>query len=144
MVKHGKQEDGRFADELVDASASLVRRWDPNPRPEWVTCIPSRRNPSLVSEFAERLARKLGLAFHPVLVKTEDRRPQKEMENTVQQARNVDGSLAVSAPPVPPTPVLLVDDIVGSRWTLTVAAWMLRRNGSGTVRPLALSTLGRS
>jgi len=84
------------------------------------------------------------LPFHPVLVKTEDRRPQKEMENTVQQARNVDGSITVSAPHVPPTPVLLVDDIVGSRWTLTVAAWLLRKNGSGTVWPLALSTLGRS
>ena len=144
MVKHGKQEDGRFADELVDAGASLVRRWGPNPRPQWVTCIPSRRNPRLVPDFAERLARALGLPFRPVLVKTEDRLPQKEMENSVQQARNVDGSLGVSASRVPPTPVLLVDDIVGSRWTFTVAAWLLRKNGSGRVWPLALSTLGRS
>lgn len=144
MVKHGKQEGGRFTNELVDAGASMVNRWDPNPQPAWVTCIPSRRNPSLVPDFAERLARRLGLPFHPVLVKTENRRQQKEMENTVQQARNVDGSLAVSAPHIPPTPVLLVDDIVGSRWTLTVAAWLLRKNGSGSVWPFALSTLGRS
>ncbi|MDE0081462.1 MAG: RecQ family ATP-dependent DNA helicase [Gammaproteobacteria bacterium] len=143
MVKHGKQEDGRFAAELVDAGASLVRRWGPNPRPEWVTCIPSRRNPRLVPEYAERLARALGLPFRPVLVKTEDRLPQKEMENAVHKARNVDGSLAVSAPRAPTTPVLLVDDIVGSRWTLTVGAWLLRKNGSGRVWPLALSTLGR-
>ena len=143
MVVHGKQEDDRFADELVVACASLVRRWGPNPEPKWVTCIPSRRNPRLVPDFAERLARTLGLPFRPVLVKTEDRPAQKEMENSVQQARNVDGSLAVSAPHVPPTPVLLVDDIVGSRWTFTVAAWLLRKNGSGGVWPLALSTLGR-
>ena len=144
MVKRGKQEDRRFADELVDASASLVSRWGPNPRPTWVTCIPSRRNPNLVPDFAERLARKLELPFRPVLVKTEDRRPQKEMENTVQQARNVDDSVAVSAPHVRPTPGLLVDDIVSSRWTLTVGAWLLRKNGGGTVWPFALSTLGRS
>ena len=144
MVKHGTQEGGRVANELGDAGASMVNRWDPNPQPAWVTCIPSRRNPSLVPDFAERLARRLGLPFHPVLVKTENRRQQKEMENTVQQARNVDGSLAVSAPHIPPTPVLLVDDIVGSRWTLTVAAWLLRKNGSGSVWPFALSTLGRS
>lgn len=123
MVKRGKQTDRRFADELVAACASLVvERWDPHPMPQWVTCIPSQRNPRLVPEFAERLARVLGLPFRPVLVKTEDRHPQKEMENSVQQARNVDGSLAVSALHVPPTPVLLVDDIVGSRWTFTVAA----------------------
>ena len=144
MVKRGKQEDGRFTDDLVAACASLVRRWGPNPSPQWVTCIPSRRNPRLVPGFAVRLARELELPFHSVLVETEDRPPQKEMENSMQQARNVDGSLAVSAPRVPPTPVLLVDDVVGSRWTFTVAAWLLRKNGSGRVWPLAVSTLGRS
>ena len=144
MVKRGKQTDRRFADDLVAACAFLVvERWDPHPMPQWVTCIPSRLHPRLVPDFAERLARALGLPFRPVLVKTEDRLPQKEMENSVQQARNVDGSLAVSAPHVPPTPVLLVDDIVGSGWTLTVAAWLLRVNGSGRVWPLALSKLGR-
>ena len=144
MVKRGKQTDRRFADDLVAACAFLVvERWDPHPMPQWVTCIPSRLHPRLVPDFAERLARALGLPFRPVLVKTEDRLPQKEMENSVQQARNVDGSLAVSAPHVPPTPVLLVDDIVGSGWTLTVAAWLLRVNGSGRAWPLALSKLGR-
>ncbi len=144
MVKRGKQKDGRFADDLVDACASLFEQWGPSPRPQWVTCIPSRRNPRLVPNFAERLATALGLPFRRVLVKTEDRLPQKQMTNSVQQARNVDGSLAVSAPHVPPTPVLLVDDIVGSRWTFTVAASLLRKNGSGRVWPLALSSLGRS
>ena len=144
IVKRGKQEDERFADDLVAACGSLVRRWGPNPPPQWVTCIPSLRNPRLVPDFAQRLATALGLPFHSVLVKTEDRLPQKQMENSVQQARNVDGSLAVSAPRVSPTPVLLVDDIVGSRWTFTVAAWMLRKHGIARVWPLALSTLGRS
>ena len=143
MVRRGKQKDGRFGDDLVAACASLVRRWDPNPPPQWATCIPSRRNPHLMPDFAERLARALGLPFRPVLVKRGDRLPQKEMENSVQQARNVDGSIGVARTSIPSTPVLLVDDIVGSRWTLTVAAWLLRSNGSGRVWPLALSSLGR-
>ena len=103
-----------------------------------------RPNPRLVPDFAARPARALGLPFHSVLDKTEDRLPQKEMGNSVQRARNVDGSLAVSTPRVPPTPVLLGDDIVGSRWTFTVAAWLMRGHGGGRVRPLALSTPGRS
>ena len=143
MVRRGKQNDGRFADDLVAACVSLVERWGPQPPPRWVTCIPSYRHPRLVPDFAERLAGALGLPFRPVLVKTEDRLPQKQMENSVQQVRNVDGSLAVSVQHVPPTPVLLVDDIVGSRWTFTLAASMLRQNGSGRVWPLALSSLGR-
>ena len=56
--------------------------------------------------------------------------------------RNVDGSLAISAHGVRAGPVLLVDDIVDSRWTLTVAAWLLRCHGSGEVLPLALALAG--
>ena len=33
----------------------------------------------------------------------------------------------------------LVDDMVDSRWTLTVAAWLLRSHGSGEVWPFALA-----
>ena len=61
------------------------------------------------------------------------------MANGTQQARNVDGSLAVSRDPLPGGPVLLVDDMVDSRWRLTVAAWLLRSHGSGKVWPLALA-----
>jgi ATP-dependent DNA helicase RecQ len=39
--------------------------------------------------------------------------------------------------------VLLIDDMVDSRWTLTVSAWLLRSNGSGEVWPMALSQAGQ-
>jgi ATP-dependent DNA helicase RecQ len=32
--------------------------------------------------------------------------------------------------------------MVDSRWTLTVSAWLLRKNGSGEVWPMALSQTG--
>jgi ATP-dependent DNA helicase RecQ len=63
------------------------------------------------------------------------------MANSAQQARNVDGSLEIRGL-VPEGPVLLVDDMVDSRWTLTVAAWLLRSHGSGEVWPLALAQAG--
>ncbi|HYH45640.1 MAG TPA: phosphoribosyltransferase, partial [Thermoanaerobaculia bacterium] len=37
-------------------------------------------------------------------------------------------------------PVLLVDDVVDSRWTMTIAAALLRQAGSGPVWPVALAT----
>ena len=64
--------DGRFADELVTACASMVRGWNPQPAPTWVTCVPSLRHPDLVPDFARRLAAALDLPFHPVLEKTDD------------------------------------------------------------------------
>jgi len=95
-----------------------------------------------VPDFARRLANRLELPFHPLLQKVEDRAEQKTMANSTQQARNVDGSLAISSESIPQGPVLLVDDIVDSRWTMTVAAWLLRSAGSGKVWPLALALSG--
>ncbi len=143
LVRQGKSRDQSFADQLVEACAAMVRSWAPQPAPVWVTCVPSRRHPNLVPAFARRLAVALNLPFHSVMVKTDDRPAQKQMANSSQQARNVDGSLRINAT-VPTGPVLLVDDMVDSRWTLTVAAYLLTSNGSGPVYPLALASTANS
>ena len=142
LVRQGKYHDGRFADELVAACVKMIQAWNPQPAPTWVTSVPSLRHPDLVPNFAQRLAAALGLPFHQVLAKTDNRPEQKTMANSTQQARNIDGSLALSGQPVPRGPVLLIDDMVDSRWTLTVCAWLLRMSGSGEVWPMALSQTG--
>jgi ATP-dependent DNA helicase RecQ len=142
LVRQGKYRDRRFSDELVEACVRLVREWNPQPAPAWVTSIPSLRHPDLVPDFARRLAAALNLPFDAVLEKTDNRPEQKTMANSTQQARNIDGSLAVSAKALRTAPVLLVDDMVDSRWTLTVATWLLRSHGSGEVFPLALALTG--
>lgn len=142
LVRQGKYQDGRFADELVGACVRLVRDWAPQPAPEWVTCVPSLRHPRLVPDFAERLAAALCLPFRAVLDKTDPRPEQKTMANSTQQALNIDGSLALRGTHLPRGAVLLVDDMVDSRWTLTVSAWLLRNHGSGAVWPLALAQSG--
>jgi ATP-dependent DNA helicase RecQ len=143
-VRLGKYHDRRFGDDLVVASVELVREWKPEPAPTWVTCIPSRRHPDLVPDFARRLAAGLGLPFRAVLEKTDDREEQKTMANSVQQARNIDGSLALNISSVPAEPVLLIDDMVDSKWTMTVAAYLLTSHGSGPVYPLALASTGHA
>ena len=142
LVRQGKYQDNRFANELAGACTELVLEWNPKPSPTWVTCIPSRRNPYLVPNFAQRLAASLGLSFHVVLERTAERPQQKSMANSSQQARNVDGSLAIVSGNLPVGPVLLVDDMIDSGWTMTIAAWLLRSHGSGIVFPLALSYTG--
>lgn len=142
LVRQGKYHDGHFSDDLVVACQKLIDHWNPRPSPEWVTCLPSRRYPNLVPDFAGRLAGTLGLPFKQVFIKTEDRPEQKTMANGTQQARNVDGSLALTDETLLDGPLLLVDDVVDSRWTFTVAAWLLRSRGSGEVWPLALAHAG--
>lgn len=142
LVRQGKYHDGHFSDDLVAACVKMIQEWNPQPSPTWVTCVPSLRHPELVPNFAQRLAAALGLPFHMVIEKTDARPEQKTMANSTQQARNIDGSLALNGQPIPPGPVLLVDDMVDSRWTLTVSAWLLRKSGSGAVWPMALSQTG--
>ena len=142
LVRQGKYHDGHFSDDLVAACVKMIQEWNPQPSPTWVTCVPSLRHPALVPNFAQRLAAALGLPFHMVIAKTDARPEQKTMANSTQQARNIDGSLALNGQPIPPGPVLLVDDMVDSRWTLTVSAWLLRETGSGAVWPMALSQTG--
>ncbi len=142
LVNRGKLQDGRFSDDLVSACAALFREWRPDPSATWVAAIPSLRHPRLVPDFARRLAAALDLPFRDVLQKKGARPEQKAMENSDRQARNVLGSLAIVEGAVLTGPVLLVDDIVDSRWTFTVAAWELRRRGCGPVWPLALANTG--
>jgi ATP-dependent DNA helicase RecQ len=173
-VALGKYQTGQFSDALVTAAAELIQsKWKPEPPPQWVTAIPSRRHTELVRDFAQRLAASLGLPFVPALRQLHETQPQKEMRCSSLQLRNVlrafevaeapalvpSGAEAPAAgftgmfqrlarrvsagfgngPTLPPVPVLLVDDMVDSGWTLTLAAVLLQHHGSGPVYPFALA-----
>jgi ATP-dependent DNA helicase RecQ len=139
MVASGKYETECFADELVPACIEMIRQWNPLPAPEWVTCIPSKNHPELVPGFAQRLADALNLPFVPCILKIKDNRQQKEMENSFQQARNLDGVFSVNLEGNAHRPCFLIDDMVDSRWTFTVVSALLRQKGCEAVYPLALA-----
>jgi ATP-dependent DNA helicase, recQ family len=138
LVKQGKYQDGRFSDELVTAFVEMIQDWNPQPAPTWVTCVPSLRHPDLVPNFAQRIAQELGLSFKQLIVKTKETAEQKTMANSNLQARNLDGAFSLSHLP-PQGAVLLIDDMVDSRWTLTICAYLLKKHGSGAVFPAALA-----
>lgn len=137
MVRDGKYLSGSFPGQLVDACLEMVKEWDPRPAPQWVTCIPSISHPGLVPDFAARLAEALGIPFVPCLKKIRRNNQQKTMENSAMQAKNLDGVFAVDR--CLQGACLLVDDMVDSRWTFTVAAALLRQAGCSAVLPLALA-----
>ena len=98
----------------------IKTRWKPDPKPEWVTCVPSSNHPNLVPDFAKRLAKKMGLPFIQCINKIKKTEYQKMMQNSYQQAHNLDGAFSVEIREIRKAPVLLVDYIVDSRWTMTV------------------------
>jgi len=142
LVRKGKYVDSWFSDELAGALAEMLKSWRPEPAPTWVTCVPSLRHSALVPGLAQRVASLLGLPFYQALQRTDDRAEQKTMTNNVQQARNLDGAFCVSLESLPDGPVFLVDDMVDSRWTFTVTAWLLCAHGCPGVYPVALADAG--
>jgi len=139
IVQIGKYREGHFPDELVNAASHLIQDlWNPEPFPAWVTSIPSSRHPKLVPDFAVRLAESLGISFHPVFQRTSEAPEQKTMQNSTMQARNAVGTISID-PQIPSGAVLLVDDIIDSGWTLTMAGYLLKVNGSGPVYPFTLA-----
>jgi len=128
----------QYDDDLVTAAVDNIETWDPTPAPEWVTAIPTRENSDQISALADRIAEQLGLPYLNILEQPEEIQPQHELANSYQKRWNIDGSIETNGP-VMSKPVLLIDDIVNSRWTLTEASIVLRDNGSGAVHPFALA-----
>ncbi|HXJ66235.1 MAG TPA: helicase-related protein, partial [Actinomycetota bacterium] len=135
LVRAGRTA-AAFSQELIAASARAIRRWNPQPPPAWATFIPS--SDGRVEDLAKRLAIELGLELHPVVALTRPHNPQREMENSPQQVTNVLDAFEIRGH-LPTGPVLLIDDTVDSRWTLTVVGSGLREAGSGSVVPFALA-----
>ena len=139
LVSADKQA-GRLRSELVEAIAEMIKqRWQPDPTPKWITCVPSISHPALVPDFALRLATRMQLPFVDAIHKIQNNEPQKNQQNRFHQCKNLDGAFEISGN-VPGTPVLLVDDITDSGWTMTVLAALLRQAGSGPVFPVALAS----
>ena len=92
----------------------------------------------IVNDFASRLADSIGVPFVEALVRTSEAPEQKLMANSSMQARNVAGTLE-TIEEVPAGAVVLIDDIIDSGWTLTLAGWLLRQRGSGVVHPFTLA-----
>jgi ATP-dependent DNA helicase RecQ len=102
-----------------------------------VTAIPSRH--ARVGEFASAVAGQLGLPYVEALTSMAEGEPQKALQNSVLQLANARAKVGIVESAIPTGPVLLIDDLVDSRWTMTVAGALLRERGSGPVLPFALA-----
>lgn len=132
-----------FPPTLVEAAADHIEfTWDPTPAFQWVTAVPSLVDHDPVTAFAARLAAGLGFPFVPALRKVESPRPQRELANAYQKRWNVAGVFEATDA-CRPTPVLLVDDTVNSRWTLREASITLRDADSDPFYPFVLAKCTR-
>ena len=138
LVKEGKySKERRFCEELVGKSTELLKPLVKDNQIEALCFVPSLRS-DIVRDFAERLARSLKLEMVDALEKA-DAEPQKTMENSAHQCANAYTSFSVKKNIQLPKRILLIDDVVDSKWTLTVCGYNLMKAGAEKVYPFALA-----
>jgi len=153
----GQRLRGLLADSAADAPADeallaacvqVLREWDWALRPAAVTAVPSRRRPQLVASVARHLATVGRLAWLGPLEPVGGGPSGEPGGNSafrlagVWQAFEVPAQLSGALEALGGAPVLLVDDLIDSRWTMTVAGRALRLAGAGSVLPFALASAG--
>jgi ATP-dependent DNA helicase RecQ len=145
--------DATVPDDVAAAVVEVLKAWahgdDPWPaRPVGVVTLASRRRPRLVRSLAERIATVGRL---PLLgeVRPRDaaaggggpRGNSAQRVRALHEAFAVPDELAASGAALA-GPLLLVDDLVDSGWTITIVARLLCQAGAPGVLPLALAVAG--
>jgi ATP-dependent DNA helicase RecQ len=132
---------------LLGACIEVLKGWGWARRPVAVAAVPSRRRPQLVASVARHLAERGRLEWLGPLAFAFDGPTGEAGGNSAFRLAGVwDQFVAPAAMQEALArldgPVLLVDDLVDSRWTLTVAGRALRVAGAGEVLPFALASVG--
>jgi ATP-dependent DNA helicase RecQ len=124
---------------VISAAVDVLKDWGWERRPVAVVAMPARARPRLVRSVAARIAEigRLPLLGSLAYVdggptggrggNSAHRLAFAVPSEVADQVRSLDG------------PILLVDDVADSRWSLTVAARALRRAGASAVLPFALA-----
>ena len=138
IVKQGLNS-GELSGELVGKSTELLRELVIKEGIKHLAFVPKLQN-SALEDFAKRLADNLKLQLVEILFKKPGP-SQKEMENSAYQCSNALNSYFVKEGATIPSKLLLIDDIVDSRWTLTVCGYKIMEAGCGEVYPFALASI---
>ncbi len=140
--------DGEVPEPVVSAVVEVLRAWDWDQRPGAVVAMPSRRRPTLVRSLAARIAEIGRLRLLGSLELAPGRDTGERGGNSayrlaaVWDAFTVPPEVAAGVSGLGESPVLLVDDLADTRWTLTVASRALRLAGAPGVLPLVLAIDG--
>ena len=134
------QRDAPAPPEVLDGLVQVLVRWSASwQRPVAVVAMPSRRFPLLVGSLAEHAARVGQLPLVDAL-EVIGPPPTAEAASAVR-ARDLLARTSLRDGVSFGGPVLLVDDTVRTRWTVTVASALLTEVGASPVMPLAVHLL---
>ena len=138
------EPDAEATPRVVDAIVDVLKGWGWEQRPVAVVAMPARARPRLVRSVAARIAEIGRLPLLGSLADVDGGPTGARGGNSAHRLAAVWDRFAVPAEVAAQLrsldgPVLLVDDVADTRWSLTVAARALRHAGAGAVLPFALA-----
>jgi ATP-dependent DNA helicase RecQ len=123
---------------ILDACVRVLSDWDWNARPGAVAAMPSRRRPVFVESLARGIANVGRLPFAGTLAWRGGPPSGSPGGNSAFRLASVWERFSTDGLDLPAGgPVLLVDDLIDSRWTVTVAGQALVGAGASAVLPFA-------
>lgn len=135
--------DGPCPPALIAACIRVLADWDWAERPAAVVSMPSRRRPVFVESLARGFADAGRLPYLGALSLRGGGPTGDPGGNSAFRLAAVWDRFGAEGLSVPPgRPVLLVDDLVDSRWTITVAGRALLDAGASAVLPFAAALRG--
>jgi ATP-dependent DNA helicase RecQ len=139
--------DAEASPRLIGAVVDVLKGWGWAQRPVAVVAMPSRARPVLVTSVAEQIAAIGKLPLLGTLAHAGGGPAGHRGGNSAHRLAAVWDRIVV--PPGMAAsladlggPVLLIDDLADSRWTITVAARALRQAGAPEVLPFVLAVDG--
>ena len=135
------EPDADAAEDVVQAAVKVLASWDWAVRPAAVMALDSDAHPLLISSLARKLAELGRLADLGTLRYAPQRQPVTAA-NSAYRVASLTGSWVVPDADrmrAAGGPVLLVDDMTDTGWTLTMGARVLRGAGAPEVLPFALA-----
>lgn len=131
--------DAEVPDDVVAAAVKVLAAWDWAVRPTAVMALDSETHPVLIASLTSRLA-ELGRLTDLGTLRYAPRRRPATAANSAYRVAALNGAWSAPDPvPAGAGPVLLVDDLADTGWTLTMAARVLRAAGAADVLPFALA-----
>ncbi len=131
--------DGPVPPNVLAACVRVLADWGWTERPVAVVAMASRSKPQLVGTLARGIADIGRLPLLGALDLVDGGPTGGPGGNSAFRLAGVWGRFSAAGLDVPAGPVLLVDDLVDSRWTITVAARELRSAGATGVLPFTLA-----
>ncbi|MFU8947358.1 RecQ family ATP-dependent DNA helicase [Mycetocola zhadangensis] len=130
---------------LIDACIRVLASWGWEERPAAVVAMPSRKRPLLVNSVARALSDVGRLPYLGALELKNGGPSGEPGGNSAYRLSSVwdrfeaGPELVTALAGYAGRPVLLVDDLTDSRWTLTVAGRLLKQAGASAVLPFTLA-----